>query len=193
MSHTTDLPNYFPSEIQIGETLEFELDLPDFPADEWTVTFYVRGAGAGFDVAGTADGTIHQFAVAASVTATLTAGNYYFQALAVKGSEKHLVSEGPTLAKVSLAALTTATTYDPRSQAKKIVDAIDTLLAGGKISNDQKRYKIGGIGADRELERLSMEELLAARKFYGQIVSAENRKKRKTPFKTIGVQFEDPQ
>jgi hypothetical protein len=190
MSHTTDLPSYFPREIQIGETLEFEKDFDDFPADEWTVTYYVRGAGTGFDAAGTADGTTHSFTVLATTTANLTAGNYYYQALAVNGAEKHLVDEGYALAKASLAVLTTATTYDGRSTAKKIVDAIDALMSGTATA-DQKSYKIAGVGADRELERLSMEELLAARKFYALIVSAENRKKRKTPFKTIGVQFED--
>jgi hypothetical protein len=192
VSHTTDLPTYFPTEITIGETLEFVKEFHDFPADEWTVTYYVRGAGPGFNVAGTADGIAHRFTVATTTTDTLTAGSYYYQAFATKGSEKHKVDEGSSIAKASLAALTTSATYDPRSPAKQIVDAIDAMMKG-KATADQKRYKIGAAGSERELERLSMSELIEARKYYATIVNAENRKKSRRPFKTIGVQFEDPQ
>jgi hypothetical protein len=178
MSHTTDLPQVFPPEITIGVTLEWEKDFDDFPADEWVVTYYVRGVGPGFDAAGTADGTTHVFSVPPTTSDDLIAGRYDYQALAVKGSEKHLVDEGRTRALASLAALTTTTaTYDGRSPAKKILDLIDLQMAG-KATLDQQEYMIGGGGSQRMLKRNSLLELIELRKYYAAIVSRENRKGR---------------
>ena len=193
MSHTTDLPTFAPAEITIGTTLEWEKDFDDFPADEWTVTYYFRGTGAGFDVVGTANGTRHVFTVPATTSDDMSAGRYDYQALAVKGSEKHLVDEGQSLAKASLALLTTATTYDGRSSAKKILDAIDNLMAG-KAATDQQKYLIAtgvpGFSSQREAERIQPSELLALRKYYAGLVRSERRRNR--TFKTIEIQFDRP-
>lgn len=193
MSHTTSLPNYAPAEITIGTTLEWEKDFDDFPADEWTVTYYFRGAGAGFDVVGTADGTTHLFTVPATTSDDMTAGRYDYQALAVKGSEKHLVDEGQTTAKASLAALTTAQTYDGRTTAKQILDAIDNLMKGKSVL-DQQKYLIAtgvpGFSSQREAERITPSELLKMRDYYAGLVRSERRKNK--PFKTIEIQFDRP-
>lgn len=189
---TIDLPQSFPTEILTGETLQWERDFEDYPADEWTVTYYVRGAGTGFDAAGTADGDTHQFTVSATTTGAMTAGRYDFQAFAVKGSEKYLVDSGRIIVKASLAALTsTSTTYDGRTQAKKILDAIDALMLG-KASLDQQKYLIAtgvpGFTSQREAERIDPEQLLALRKYYARIVRRELGKGR--DFQTIYAQFD---
>lgn len=172
-----DLPQEFPREIVIGETLKWERNLADYPADEWAVTYYVRGAGTGFDALGTADDTTHQFTVAASTTANMTAGRYDFEAFAVKGSEKYLVDSGRCLVKATLAILATSTTYDGRSQAKKILDAIDNLMLG-KAALDQQKYLIAsgvpGFTSQREAERIDPDKLLGLRKYYARIVRREN-------------------
>lgn len=195
MSHTTDLPTAVPNPITSGETVEWEKEFDDFPADEWTVTYYFRGAGAGLDAAGTPDGTAHIFTLAASATANLTAGRYDYQAVAVNGSEKHLVDEGIVTVKASLAALTTATTYDGRSTAKKILDAIDALMQG-KAALDQQKYLIAtgvpGFTSQREAERIQPTELLELRKYYAALVVAENRNNKTTAFSTIKVHFNPP-
>lgn len=173
---SSDLPQSFPVEIAIGETLDWEKAFDDYPADEWTVTYYVRGAGTGFDVLGTAsadDGTTHVFSVPAATTATMTAGRYHYQAIAVKGSAKSRVDEGRSLAKASLALLATATTYDDRSTAKKIVDAIDAMMLGG-ASIDQQEYMISAGGSQRMLKRLSRVEMIEVRRYYARIVRREN-------------------
>lgn len=195
MSHTTDLPTEVPNPITLGETLEWEKDFNDFPADEWTVTYYFRGAGTGIDVAGTADGTTHVFTVAATTTANMAAGRYDYQAVAVNGTEKHIVDEGLVTVRPSLAALTTGTTYDGRSTAKKILDAIDALMQG-KAALDQQKYLIAtgvpGFTSQREAERIQPTELLELRKYYAALVVAENRNKKKTAFSTIKVYFDPP-
>lgn len=196
MSHTDTLPTYVPTEITIGETIEFEKDFDDFPADEeWIITYYFRGAGPGFDVAGTADGTIHVFTIAAATTVNMVAGRYDYQALAVKGSEKHLVDEGVVTAKASLAVIATNTTYDGRSKNKKILDAIDDLMQG-KAALDQQKYLIAtgvtGFTSQHEAERIQPSELLALRKYYASLVRSENRRKKGRSFRTIRIQFNEP-
>jgi hypothetical protein len=195
LSHTTDLPQKVPAEIAIGETLEFEKDFEDFPADEWTVTYYFRGAGPGFNVAGTADGTTHVFTVAAATSATMVAGRYDYQAFAVKDDEKHLVDEGSTTAKASLALLNTTETYDGRSPAKKILDAIDALMQG-KATLDQQSYLIAtgvpGFTSQRQAERIPPSELLELRKYYAGLVRSENRRQSGRSFRTIYIQFNEP-
>ena len=190
MSHTTDLPVYFPPEITPGETLEWEKDFDDFPADEgWVVTYYVRGPGTGFDIAGTADGKTHLFTVPATTSDDITvAGVYSFQAWAVKASEKHLADSGTTKALPSLAAISSpATTFDGRSNAKKILDAIDAIMAG-KASIDQQEYTIGNAGSQRMLKRIDPLQLLELRKYYAAIV--RNEKSRGQTNQIVYVQFD---
>jgi hypothetical protein len=179
-----------PTEILIGQDLEFEKDFADYPADEWTVTYYFRGAGPGFDIAGTPDsiaGTTHVFTITDTQTAAMVAGRYRYQAIAVKGSEKAFVDEGRVLAKVSLAAINVATTYDDRSTAKKIIDAIDALMSG-KAAIDQQEYMIGSAGSQRMLKRIPIPELLELRKYYARIARRENGQGK--DFRTILAQFD---
>jgi hypothetical protein len=189
VSHTTELPTSVP-EITIGTTLEWEKDFEDFPADEWTVTYYFRGAGPGFDVVGTADDTTHVFTVDAETTADLVAGRYDYQAIAVQDAEKHLVDEGTRVVNASLADLEAQDSYDPRSKNQQILDAIDSLMQG-KAAVDQQKYLIAtgvpGFSSQKEAERIDPIALLALRKYYAQLVASERRNKKTTAFGTIKV------
>jgi len=180
MAQSADRPQYFPPEITIGETLEWEKDFDDFPADDgWVVTYYVRGPGTGFDIAGTADGTTHVFTVTSTTSDDLNVvGVYKYQAWAVKDSEKHLADSGTTKTIASLAALTPAsTTFETRSKFKIILDNIDAIMAG-TATLDQQSYTIGTAGSTRTLSRIPRLELLELRKYYAAKVARENRKGR---------------
>ncbi|HEX8773264.1 MAG TPA: hypothetical protein VF735_06625 [Pyrinomonadaceae bacterium] len=173
MSHE-NIPDYEPQEIIIGETLEWTKVLTDFPASEWTLSYYVRGAGKGFDVAATASGDTHEVTVAASVTAEMSAGAYYWQAWVAKDSEKHLVDQGAVLVKQGFVGVAVATTVDARSTVKKILDAIDAMMLG-KATLDQQEYMIqSGTGA-RQLKRIPISELLTLRATYAQLYAGELR------------------
>jgi hypothetical protein len=195
VSHTTDLPNFVPAEIAIGETVEFEKNFDDFPADEWTVTYYFRGAGPGFNAVGTADGTTHVYNIPTTDTDDMLAGRYDYQAFAVKDAEKHLVDAGTTKAKASLASIATTATYDGRSLAKQILDAIDNLMKG-KATLDQQKFLIAsgvpGFTSQHEAERIQPTELLELRKYYAAIVKSENRRKSGNSYRTIQIQFDEP-
>lgn len=59
----------------------------------------------------------------------------------------------------------TTSGYDPASNARKILEAIDAYLAG-IASSQQRRVKVG----DKEIEYSSFDELIKWRNFYAQQV-----------------------
>jgi hypothetical protein len=160
-----------PKEFTVGESLEWTVSFDDYPAsDGWILTYYFRGAGTGFNASAAADGDDHLIEVAKTATAALTAGKYSYQAFAELGEAKVLVDVGEAIVKESLAALSTGTAYDARSQVKIILDNIDAMIAG-KATLDQQEYSIG----TRQLRRIPLPDLIALRKEYARLYAAEQR------------------
>lgn len=183
----TDIPGYEPDEITAGETLEWTRDLDDFPASGWELKYYFRGAGAGFDATAAADGDTHAVTVPSSATANLAAGTYYWQAWAAQGDEKRLVASGQVAVKPSLAALTTATTFDGRSEVKKALDAIDAVLKN-KATRDQQEYQIG----NRMLRRIPVDQLISLRRYYAGLYAKEQRRSGGFFLQNIETRFSEP-
>lgn len=181
--------NSVPTKFSKGESLSWEKSFSLYPATDWTLIYYFRGAGTGFDAAATADGTNFLVTIAKTVTAAMTAGNYSFQAFVEKDDEKICVDAGDVIVTQGFASLETSETLDNRSQVKKILDAIDATIEG-KASLDQLEYEIG----NRRLRRYAMDDLLKLRDTYAKLYAAEIRaekaRKGKSPFKTIKVGFE---
>jgi hypothetical protein len=195
---TENIPTTEPGEIVIGSTLKWTRDLEDYPASEYALKYYFRGAGKGFDAAATpdtGDGDRHAVTVAASVTAEMSPGTYYWQAVADKDGEKFFVGEGETKAVAGLASLAVTTTVDNRSPAKRILDAIDAMLAG-KATKDQMEYQIGGDGSLRMLRTFPPSEWVGLRIIYARIVMRERRnarvKRGGTLFSSVKVRFDGP-
>jgi hypothetical protein len=186
-----DIPTFEPREITIGETLQWTKDLEDHPASDWALTYYFRGAGTGFDATATADGDTHSISVPATATANLVSGVYYWQAWVVHGSEKHQVDSGQATVKQGFLTVTTATIVDQRSKAKKILDAIDDLIAGRAVK-DVQQYMIG----NRQLMHIPAEQLLSWRKHYAELYAKEQRRARAKKghpfFSSINVRFDKP-
>ncbi|HJN90715.1 MAG TPA: hypothetical protein QGG93_10315 [Verrucomicrobiota bacterium] len=61
---------YEPEKLTAGVTWKWKKTLSDYPASEWTLTYYLRKDGA------TADGDTHLVTVAASTTSGYAAGVY---------------------------------------------------------------------------------------------------------------------
>lgn len=163
-----------PREFTAGETVTWSKSLDAYSAQEgWALTYYFRGAGQ-FDVTAEAqaDGSF-----LATVPSDVDAppGRYYWQGWVSQGDEKHVVASGECEAKPGLAGNVEA--FDGRSTAKKILDAIDALLAG-KASLDQQEYTISGGDSSRTLKRIPPGELIALRETYARIVASERRRDR---------------
>ncbi|HEV2706251.1 MAG TPA: hypothetical protein VGV59_10030 [Pyrinomonadaceae bacterium] len=182
-------PTAEPREIVAGAQLEWTKELDDYPASEWTLTYYCRGTGTGFDAIAVADGDTHVLTVPAADTAAMTPGVYYWQAWVEKGGEKFVVASGQVTVKKGFASVATGVAVDERSQAKKILDAIDAMMLG-KATLDQQEYQIN----NRALKRIAPERLLELRKYYAGLYATERRRARvragRTLFQTVNVRFD---
>ncbi len=192
MSFDADaVPNTEPVEIVVGESLEWTKSLNDYPASAWTLTYYFRGAGKGFNSAATAEGDDFHVAVDESVTAEMSVGAYSWEAWVTDGSDHFMIERGETKVMQNLKTMAVTSTFDNRSQVKKILDAIDTLIAG-RVPQDVHQYVIG----NRQLQHIPVEQLIKLREAYAKLYAAELRRARvrngKTLFKTIDVRFDRP-
>lgn len=170
----TDIPTREPREFTAGETVQWLKSLDGYSsADGWALTYYFRGAGR-FDVTAEAqaDGS---FLATITPDAVQQPGVYYWQAWAAKGEEKHVVAEGRSEARQSLADA--VENYDGRSKAQQILDAVDAMLAG-KATLDQQEYTIGDGDSSRMLKRIPIPELVKLRETYARIVARERRDER---------------
>ncbi|MDQ1610330.1 MAG: hypothetical protein QOG00_261 [Pyrinomonadaceae bacterium] len=186
-----NIPAYEPVSFAAGQTLAWTKELADYsPADGWTLKTYFRGmSGAGFDAEGEADDNHFSFRVPSANTEGLEARLYYWQTWAEKDGEKFMVDSGQTEVVPGLPGITG--NFDGRSDVKKILDAIDAMVAG-KATLDQQEYAIG----NRQLKRIPIPDLLSLRKTYARLYAGEQRAarlKEGSPFfKTIYARFNSP-
>ena len=169
-----EIPTREPRSFTAGETVKWSKSLTDYPASEgWTLKYFLRGTGDPFDITCTVDpddGDGFLAEISAAQSATLEPIEYLLQGRVENaGGEKYVVYERSLSVRPNIEAATND--FDPRSVAKRIVDAIDAL-AEGKASRDQQSYKI----ADRELVRMTPKELTDWRTYYWNIYVRETRR-----------------
>ena len=160
------------SEIIVGDTLDFETAVPDYPATGgWTLKFRlvprVTGAAIAITCATAADGVSYRAQVAPATTATWTAGEYTWNSWVEKTGARVTVEDG----QVTLLpdpAVTTAP-FDNRSHPRKVLAAIEAVIEG-RATQDQQEYTIG----DRSLKRMPIADLLKFRAQYAAFVRAED-------------------
>lgn len=159
-----------PQVITAGDSAQWEKTLADYPADDgWVLSYVFINATHKITFAGTADGASHFISLTAATTAAWNAGLYQWQAYATKAatSERATVESGSITIKPNLAAVGT-TTYDGRSHARKVLDAIEAVIEN-RATTDQQEYTIG----DRSLKRTPLADLYKLRTQYKAIVTKE--------------------
>lgn len=163
-------PSNEPHALRAGDTWQWRRDdlATDYPAGTWTLTYRFRHpSAAGFEVIASADGTAHAVTVTAATTAGYTAGTYAWQAQVSTGAgEKHTVDEGTLTVAPSFFAGAASATYDGRTTARKILEAIELLLTG---FTDVQEYSVG----DVSIKKMTRVELLKARSLLQAEVRAE--------------------
>ena len=163
-----------PTSFFAGDTVTWDKSLSDYKASEgWTLQYRFRGpAGTalGSPISASADGDDFTVTVAASVTTTWPAGNYCLFGFVTKASERHNVFEGQV--EVRPNHLDQGGSYDGRTHAKKVLDAIEAMLEG-TASREEQSYSINVGGKDRMLQFFPREELVKFRNFYKREVESE--------------------
>lgn len=159
-----------PEEFTLGDTIKFKKTLGDFPFSEsWTLTYYFvkedGSTGELFDVEATQYESTEDYliTIASDETSDRAAGAYSWRAKVTKSGETSTIEMGSITLNPSYAEV-----VDTRSDACKIVAAIDASLAG-KASPEQKKLKI----KDREVEKYDTGQLLQLRTHYSTICQRE--------------------
>ena len=155
----------FPNEIRVGDYVQWRIPASQdvfgnsISSPDWSVVYYLRTntgpLGATINSSAFNDG--FQFTIASNVTATFTAGDWFYQAVANKsGAEKQTIYTGQFKVLESLEYSGTAVNYDGRSQVEKdlatIQTAIRNIISGGAI----QEYKIG----TRTAKKYELSELI---------------------------------
>lgn len=119
------------TEIVIGDTLDFETSVPDYPnTDGWTLTFrlipLVSGTAISFSASGTPvdDPLGYRVQVAPATTSTWTAGEYAWNSYLVKSGARQTLESGQVTLLPDPAVATAP--RDNRSDARKRLDALES-------------------------------------------------------------------
>ncbi len=162
-----------PTQITTREKVVWTKSYADYPATEWTLAYYFRGPGTGFNATGTADGDEFVVTVLGTTTATVDrAGKYKWEAWVTNIADttiKYSVGVGFTNIVLGLDTASVAP-VDLRSVAQKIVDAIDDALLTS--AGDVIEYEVSTSAGSKKVKR-SRTEAIATRKEYAAIVAKE--------------------
>jgi hypothetical protein len=167
-----------PKKIRIGDTIKWRDDATtdvfgdDVTSADWTLTYYLRtNASNGHTVASTSYLTGWETTIAASATASFVEGDWFWQALATKGSEKLTLGTGSLEVLKSYSYSGSPSAVDGRSQAVKDLEAIQaairTIVSGGVV----QEYKIGS----RDLKKYDLADLIMLENKYKAEVVREQK------------------
>ena len=149
-------------------------DLTDYPATSYSLSYKARLENSGstvISISASADGTNYLVSIAGATTGAYTVGLYHYDAYITKTStsERIRVDYG----RFEVIPDLSSSTADPRTHAKIVLDAIESVIEG-RASQDQMSYSIAG----RSLSRMSVDDLLTFRNRYKAEVINEERKLR---------------
>lgn len=169
------VPTIEPPRVTAGDTLAWTRSLPDYPASAgWVLHYRLINAAGKIDIIASAAGDDHAVNVAASTSATWTAGTYTRVAHVVKGSERHTVGTGEIIVDPDLAAAVAGA--DTRSDARII---LDSLLASYRIVAAShayvQRYEVNG----RVMQFNAKADWIKEINFWKQQVAKESRARRR--------------
>ena len=153
-----------PATIVSGDLLQWKrTDLgTDYANGSYTLSYKARLEGTGstvITITASASGDDFLVSVGQSTTASYTAGDYRWQAYITRNSDsERLTIDSGTF---EVAANRSASTADPRSHAKTMLDKIESILEG-RADGDVAAYSING----RSLTKLDITDLLMWRDRY---------------------------
>jgi hypothetical protein len=150
-----DVPAVLPTSLIAGDTWLWDRDYSDYPRPTWTATAYFEKADQTFSVDSSANGTAQRFTVAASTTASYSSGRYRIRVRVTDGSSTYVAESGWVDVELDPAK---AGKQDPRSWARRTLDAVEAFLEGNATTAQQSMSLAG-----RSISRWSLSELMQFR------------------------------
>ena len=138
------IPTTEPKQLVIGDLWTWKKSLANYPADDsWILSYSMRRVGTPvIDFSASASGADHLVSVAAATTAAFTAGRHNWEAKITKAAEVYFIAKGEIEILPDLSA--EDNTYDPRSHARKALDAICATLEG-TAKHEQSSLTVEGL------------------------------------------------
>ncbi len=154
-----------PRIIPQGDTVSWQINLSNYPADAWTLTYTFINDVAKFTATGSdVDGT-HTFTLTSADTGLLVPGSYRWTSKVAAGLEVYTVGVGDTEVTPDTSQLLT---YDARTWAEISLDNVEAVIQN-RATLDQESYSIAG----RSLARTPLQDLINLRKYLQAEVSKE--------------------
>ena len=174
------VPYTEPAAFRAGDLVRWTKFLSDYPAnDGWTLSYTLINASIKISLTATASGAEHLVSVPAATSANYAAGAYTWMARVTKGSEVYTIGQGSLTILPNLSALMS---YDGRSHAQTMVDAIEAAIQG-RASALQLRMQING----RSIEYLNPTDLIKWLSYYKAQVVKDYRRPAKIGVRAIRV------
>lgn len=156
----------------------------------WSLKLHIRGPlAAGLDLDAGVDGADWTFAISAVQSAAFNAGPatalWYWQLRATLAGQPSTAARGVLKVRPNLGVIGTGAVFDGRSDAEKILAAIELEIKARIDGGATLEYTIG----QRSLKKEPMTALLELRDKYRAIVRLERRKGRISDIQTVQVQF----
>ena len=176
--NSVNYPTQVPDTLTIGDRFVWKRTamVADYPIATYQVKYSFRLlSSAATEIAITAtensDPDEYIVEVGSSTTAAYTAGDYTYQEYVVRSSDSERIVYSTGI--IKLEPNLDADTSDPRSSARKILDAVNAVLEN-RASKDQENMSIAG----RSLSRMTPAEIRDWQQHYQYIVSKETKKMR---------------
>lgn len=170
-----EIPTTEPARVRAGDTITWRKSLGEYPATAgWTLYYRLINAAAKFDITSSADGADHLVSVPITTSDDWTAGDYTLVAWVSNGTERVTLDPGRITVLPNLAAITAAG-YDARTQAKKMLDAIDAALLS--LSTGERLAVVEAEIAGRRL-KYDFSGLQKLRNIYAAAVRSEENAER---------------
>lgn len=154
-----------PAKLTAGDTWAFTFSHGDYAAPTWDASIYFENATGTFSTTAADDGSDHAFTIAAATTAGKAPGRYKWSIRVSDGTSVYTVETGWTEVVADPAA---TGTHDPRSDARRLLDALNATLLG-RATSDQLAMSLNG----RSISRTPLSELREWRDQLKQEVSGE--------------------
>jgi hypothetical protein len=161
--------NVLPSSFRAGDTVSWTVAHPDYPASAgWSLNVTLAHPTLSKLTLGTtAVGDAFLVSLTAATTAAYAPGQYAYLARVSKGADTYTLDAGSVTIEPDLAA---ATTYDGRTWAQRMLDAIQAALEGRASSLDLE-LEIQG----RRIRHFTPAELITWHSHFQSEVAREQR------------------
>lgn len=164
------VPTSEPQTFRAGDFLTWSKSLTDYPANAgWSLAYTLINASGKITINASPSGADHLVSVPAATTANYAAGSYSWMARVTKATEIYTIDNGTIEVLPNLAAAG-LTTYDGRSHAQTMVEAIEAAIEG-RASALQLKMEING----RSIEYMGAADLITWLSFYRAELAKEGR------------------